>query len=97
MESEPASAPLTKPAPALVTDSNTEAVSRLPQLTLIALKDGTIYGLTDYWVEGDRIFYALRYGTEGTFDLNQVDWGKTTRIDAELGIAVSLRPRPKGH
>ncbi len=97
MQSEPASAPLTKPAPALVTDSNTEAVSRLPQLTLIALKDGTTYGVTDYWVEGDRLFYALRSGTEGTFDLNQVDWGKTTQMDAELGIAVSLRPRPKGH
>jgi hypothetical protein len=97
MESESASVPLTKPAPALVTDSNTEAVRRLPQLTLIALKDGTIYGLTDYWVEGDRIFYALRNATEGAFDLNQVDWGKTTRINAELGIAVSLRPRPKGH
>jgi len=97
MESEPASVPRTKPAPAIVTDSNTEAVRRLPQLTLIALKDGTIYGLTDYWVEGDRFFYALRNGTEGTFDLNEVDWGKTTRINAELGIAVSLRPRPKGH
>lgn len=48
MQSEPDSAPLTKPAPALVTDSNSEAVSRLPQLTWIALKDGTMYGVTDY-------------------------------------------------
>jgi hypothetical protein len=80
-----------------VTDSNTEAVSRLPQLALIALQDGTIYGVTDHWVEGDRLFYTLRSGTEGTFDLNQVDWGKTAQIDAELGIAVNLRPRPKGH
>ena len=95
MQSEPASAPLTKPVPALVTDSNTEPVTRLPQLSLIALKDGTIYGVTDYWVEGDRLFYVLRSGTEGTFDLNQVDWGKTTQIDAELGIAVSLLPYPK--
>src|SRR5260370_28612885 len=69
MESEPASVPLKKPAPALVTDSNTEAVRRLPQLTLIALKDGTIYGPTYYWGEGNRIFYALRNGTEGAFDL----------------------------
>ncbi len=98
MQSERASAPLTKPAPALVMDSNTEgAVSRLPQLTLIALKDGTIYCVTDYWVEGGRLFFALRSGTQGTLDLNQVDWGKTTQIDAEFGIAVSLRPRPKGH
>ena len=97
MQSEPASAPLTKPAPALVTDSITEPVSRLPQLTLIALKGGAVYGVTDYWVEGDRLFFVLRSGTEGTLDLNQVDWGKTTQIDAELGIAVSLRPRPKGH
>jgi hypothetical protein len=97
MQSEPASTPLTKPVQALVTDSSNEAVSRLPQLTLIALKDGTIYGVTDYWIEGDRLFYALSNGTERAFDLNQVDWGKTTQIDAEISIAVSLRPRPKDH
>jgi hypothetical protein len=95
MQSEPASTPL--PVQALVTDSSNEAVSRLPQLTLIALKDGTIYGVTDYWIEGDHLFYALSSGTERAFDLNQVDWGKTTQIDAEIGIAVSLRPRPKDH
>ena len=53
--------------------------------------------ITDYWVERNRLFYALRSGTEGSFDLTQVDWGKTTQIDAELGITVSLRSRPKGH
>ena len=95
MQSEPVSTPL--PVQALVTDSSNEAVSRLPQLTLIALKDGTIYGVTDYWIEGDRLFYALSSGTERAFDLNQVDWGKTTQIDAEIGIAVGLRPRPKEH
>jgi len=97
MQSEAASIPRTKPVQALVTDSNNEALSRLPQLTLIALKDGTIYGVTDYWIEGDRLFYALSSGTERAFDLNQVDWGRTTQIDAEIGIAVSLRPRPKDH
>jgi hypothetical protein len=98
MQSEDNSALLMKLAPALIADFNTEAVSHhRPELTLIALKDGAIYGVTDYWAEGDRLYYALKSGTKGTFDLDQVDWGKTTQIDAELGIVVSLRARPKGH
>ena len=97
MQSEPASTALTKSVKALLTESNNEAISRPPQLTLIAFKDGSIYGITDYWIEGDSLFYALSSGTEGAFDLKQVDWGKTTQIDAEIGIAVGLRPRPKDH
>ncbi len=79
IQSEPASTALTKSVMALLTDSNNEAISRPPQLTLIALKDGTIYGITDYWIEGDRLFYALSSGTEGAFDLNKVDWGARPR------------------
>jgi hypothetical protein len=97
MQDENNSALLTMPVPAVTTDSNAQAAHHLPELTLIILKDGAIYGVTDYWVEGDHLFYALRSGTKGTLDLNQVDWGKTIQFDAELGIAVSLRARPKRH
>ena len=65
--------------------------------TLIALKGEAIYAVTDYWIEGGRLFYVLRSGAEGAFELNEVDWGRTTQLNAERGIAVTLRARPRAH
>ena len=65
------------------------------QLTLIAVKGESIYAATDYWVEGGQLFCVLRSGGQGVFDLNEVDWGRTTRLNAERGITVTLRDRPR--
>ena len=67
------------------------------QLTLIALKGETIYGATDYWIERGRLFCVLQSGAEGSFDLNEVDLGRTTQLNAERGITVTLRSRPRVH
>ena len=68
-----------------------------PRPTLIALKGETIYAVTDYWVESGRLFYVLRSGAEGTFDLSEMDWDRTTQLNAERGITVTLRDRPHVH
>ena len=74
------------------------ATERPPvQLTLIALKGEAIYAATDYWIEGGRLFYVLRNGSEDAFDLNEVDWARTTQLNAERGITVTLRDHPRGH
>jgi hypothetical protein len=65
------------------------------QLTLIALKGEAIYAAADYWIAGGRLLYMLRGGGEGAFDLNEVDWDKTARLNAERGITVTLRDRPR--
>jgi len=67
------------------------------QDTLIALKGEAIYAVTDYWIEDRRLSYVLRSGTEGAFDLNEVDWSRTTQLNAERGTTVTLRARPRAH
>ena len=67
------------------------------QLSLIALKGEAIYAATDYWIESGRLLYVLRSGTEGALDLNEVDWDRTAQLNAERGITVTLRDRPRAH
>ena len=67
------------------------------RLTLIALKGETIYAVTDYWIEGGRLFYVLRSGAEGALDPNEVDWDRTAQLNAERGITVTVRARPGVH
>ena len=69
----------------------------LAQLTLIALKGEVIYAATDYWIEDGRLFYVLRNGAEGAFDLGELDWDRTHQLNAERGITVVLRDHPRLH
>lgn len=79
-------------------DSAAESVPATPPRdTLIALKGEAIYAATDYWIEGGQLFCVLRSGGEGAFDLNNVDWERTTRLNAERGITFNLRARPRVH
>jgi hypothetical protein len=63
------------------------------QLTLFALKSETIYPATDYWVDGSLIFFVLPDGTARSTDLDYVDWQRTTDLNAERNVRVSLRTR----
>ena len=96
MPSEPSDTILTASA-APVTESIIGTERPLVQLTLIALKGEAIYAATDYWIEGGQLFYVLRSGAEGAMDLNEVDWDRTAQLNAERGITVTLRARPRGH
>lgn len=61
------------------------------KLTLIALKSETIYAVTDYWLDNGRFTYVRSSGGEQTIDLSEVDWGKTTQLNAERGVVMTLR------
>lgn len=63
------------------------------QLTLIALKGDAVYGATDYWIEGKRL---RRSGAQGALDLDDVDWNRTSHLNAERGVTLVLRDRPRG-
>ena len=90
MQRGPAGASPTTLAPSLAADSGLTA-ERLAQLTLIALKGGTVYGVTDYWIEDGRLFYTFGSGAEGTFESADVDWAKTIQLNAERGMVITLR------
>jgi len=93
MSSEASDATLTASSAA----PTAESVLRTPRAvgTLIALKGEGIYDVTDYWIDGGQLFCVLRSGGEGVFDLNRVDWEGTIQLNAERGITLNLRGRPR--
>lgn len=75
---------------------NVSAVSPTGQqpkakLTLFALRAGTVYAVTDYWRDEDRLGYVLSNGKEGQIDLSELDWKTTTQLNTERSVKVTLR------
>lgn len=64
-------------------------------LTLIALRSETIYAVTNYWVDGDRLGYILPSGTHESCALNDLDLARTTQLNSERGITVSFHQAPE--
>jgi hypothetical protein len=63
-------------------------------VTLLQLRDGTMYGLTDYWVEDGRLHYTTTYGGQDSIALDRIDLEKTVQLNSERGVAFVLRTRP---
>lgn len=63
----------------------------LAQLTLLVLKDQTIFAATDYWLEDGRIFYVTSTGKQASVALRELDWEMTRRLNAERGVTFLLR------
>ena len=63
-------------------------------VTLLQLTDGSMYGLTDYWVEDGQLRYVTSYGAESSVPLDSVDFAETTRLNSERGLPFSLRENP---
>ena len=64
---------------------------------LLQLVDGSMYGLTDYWVEGARLHYITNYGGENSVLLERIDFGKTLQMNADRGVKFELQPRLSRH
>ncbi len=67
----------------------------LPQLTLLVLKDSSIFAATDYWLEDGRLFYLSSTGAVSSVVLGDLDWPMTTRLNAERGVRFVLRSAPR--
>jgi len=63
-------------------------------LTLLALRNETIYAVTDYWLDGDRLDYLLPSGTRGTCAFNDLDFARTTQLNTERGVSVKFQDVP---
>jgi len=64
-------------------------------ITLLQLKNGWMYGLTDYWIEDGRLHYLTTYGGENSVPLEEIDFDKTVQLNAERGVEFVLRPKPQ--
>jgi hypothetical protein len=59
-------------------------------LTLIALRNESIWAVSEYWLAGDRLDYVLPSGAHESCALNDVDLMRTTQLNSERGITVSF-------
>ena len=73
------------------TTASASPQDRPAQLTLFALKTGSVYAVTNYWVDNGSLAFVLSNGSEGTVDLQEVDWSATTRLNSERNVRVTLR------
>lgn len=64
------------------------------KVTLLQLKDGSMYGLTAYWVEGGELHYVTNYGGTNAVPLDRIDFAKTVQLNASHGQAFVLAQKP---
>jgi hypothetical protein len=63
-------------------------------LILLQLTDGSMYGLTEYWLENRRLHYITNYGGENSLPLERIDFEKTAELNASQGKQFVLLSRP---
>jgi hypothetical protein len=74
----------------------TERPWRAPRPTLLILKDGRGYVVTDYWVEGGQLVYVGSDGTQQLLPLDELDFQMTAKLNRERGVPVVLRSKATG-
>jgi hypothetical protein len=71
-----------------------ERAKRESPVTLLQLRDGSMYGLTEYWVEGENLHYFTTYGGEDSVPIQHIDFEMTVKLNADRGVEFVLRPKP---
>ena len=81
------------PAPDSTVDlASALAASKSP--ATIYLKDGSSYGVTDYWLSGGELHYVTNYGGENSISLERLDLQRTVDENAALGVSFILSNQP---
>jgi hypothetical protein len=62
-------------------------------VTLFALRDGTVFPANQYWRDQDQLSYVSE-GDKGTVSLSSIDWSTTARLNTSRNIRVTLRNAP---
>jgi hypothetical protein len=59
-------------------------------ITLLQLRDGSMYGLTDYWVSDAELHYTTTYGGQNSLPVERIDFEKTLRLNAGGAVPILL-------
>lgn len=84
------------PVPAASTNQLPSAQSKPPleahseRVTRIALTSNAVFDVTKYRIDGDHLNCVLPDGQESTVELRDVNWRKTSQLNAERGKASIL-------
>jgi hypothetical protein len=60
----------------------------------IYLKDGSSYGVTDYWLAGGELHYITNYGGENSISLERLNLQRTVDENAAVGVNFILSNQP---
>jgi hypothetical protein len=68
-----------------------------PRTKWIALKPGNVYAVTNYRIHEGSVIYVLSSGAKGSVDITEVDWRKTSHLNAEpIASSVAVRAANTG-
>jgi hypothetical protein len=88
-ETPPSGAPPIPKATEIVAKENTAPVNIggkpapiTPRMTTLVLKSNEMYEVTKYHINGNLLQFQDLKGKDGSVDVNQVDWRKTTEMSA---------------
>jgi hypothetical protein len=63
------------------------------QVTIIALKGGTAYLATQYWVQGGQMHFVSLTGEDRLLPLEKIDLSETTRVNQERKVTFIIQSR----
>lgn len=49
-----------------------------------------MYGLRDYWIMDERLYYVTNYGGQNSVLLSQIDFEKSSELNADRGGKLAL-------
>jgi hypothetical protein len=73
-------------APENQTSTSTAAASSPVRTKLIALKSDQVYEVTQYRIDSGNLNYVLTSGEKGSVGATEVDWRKTSQLNAEPAV-----------
>jgi hypothetical protein len=62
-------------------------------IILLQLRDGSMYGLTDYWFKDGELHYRTTYGGENSLPFERIDFEKTVQLNADRDVPFVLPPQ----
>jgi hypothetical protein len=63
-------------------------------VTVLYLKSGRSFEVTDYWLADGVVEYVTSYGGENSVDLDELDIRRTVTENSARGVSFLLRPGP---
>jgi len=77
-----AQAPAPTPAKREISTPSSASVRQPMRTKWIALKPGNVYAVTNYRIHEGSVTYVLSSGAKGSVDITEVDWRKTSHLNA---------------
>jgi hypothetical protein len=67
---------------------------RLNSVLVVYLRDGSGYGVTDYWVADSMLHFVTTYDAQKSIPFEDVDWQRTVDENASRGVYFKLSYAP---